>query len=706
MAIAKKYSWPLFRPRFGLWFGLWFGLLASGFAIADEHDQNKSLSVVTVTASRQDQALVDIPNSIGIVSHQDRVIVGPTHPNETLFRSPGTWISRGSGQESLTAIRSPVLTGPGACGAFQYMENNVPIRPAGFCNVNELFEIDTEQAQRIEVLRGPGTAYQGSNAMHGAINVIQPSPTSKPTKDASIEAGPDHFYRLRLDGSNWDGDRGVRIMTSLTHDGGWRDNSGFDEQKLYVSYKTDARKFARGFTFSATNLNQETAGFIFGEDAYKDSSARKENPNPEAYRDADAQRLVGVWDHAWAGGVTDIRGYLRRSRMEFLQHFLPGQPTEENGQDSAGAMISHILPFASGAQLDIGLDLEFSDGFLNETQARPITNGSPFLMETRPAGKHYDYDVDTKMGAVFAGYSFDVLPDLNFSAAGRLEYLKYEYDNNMIAGNTRDDGTVCGFGGCLFNRPADRTDSFTNFAPKIGAVWSLSARNAVYANLSRGFRVPQATELYRLQRQQSSADIDSEELDSLEIGTRGQWHDVLTYDIAVYYAKKRNFIFRDSTGFNVDDGKTRHRGIEYSLSLDLAPGFAVKTDGSYARHSYDFTRNDPGGEQIVSGDDVDTAPRSIVSTRFEWNRGKYFGETEWLHMGEYYLDGANEHKYEGHDLFNMRFGRRIFGRYELIIRVNNLTDRSYAERADFAFGNYRYLPGRDRSVFFELHGES
>ncbi len=697
MAIAKKYPLPV--SALTIW------LLIFDCAIADEPDENTSLSVVTVTASRQDQALADVPNSIGIVSRQDRVIVGPTHPNESFFRSPGTWISRGSGQESLTAIRSPVLTGPGACGAFQYMENNVPIRPAGFCNVNELFEIDTEQAQRIEVLRGPGTAYQGSNAMHGAINVIQPSSTSKPAKAASIEAGPDDYYRILLDGSNRDGNHGVRIMTSLTHDGGWRDNSGFDEQKLYLGYQTDTRKPASGFTFSATNLNQETAGFIFGKDAYKDSSAKKENPNPEAYRDADAQRLVGAWDYDWAGGVTDIRAYLRRSRMEFLQHFLPGQPTEENGQNSAGTMISHTLPISSGARLDIGLDLEFSDGFLDETQARPITNGSAFLMETRPAGKHYDYDVDTVMGALFAGYSFDALPGLNFSAAGRLEYLEYDYDNNMIDGNTRDDGTACGFGGCLFNRPADRTDSFTNFAPKIGAVWSFSEQAVVYANLSRGFRVPQATELYRLQRQQNSADIDSEELDSLEIGTRGQWQ-ALAYDIAVYYAKKRNFIFRDSNGFNVDDGKTRHRGIEYSLSLDLAPGFALKTDGSYARHSYDFTRSDPGGEPIVSGDDVDTAPRSIASTRFEWNRGKYFGEAEWLHMGKYYLDGANEHNYNGHDLFNMRFGRRISRRLELIIRVNNLTDRSYAERADFAFGSYRYLPGRDRSVFFEVHGES
>ena len=40
------------------------------------------------------------------------------------------------------------------------------------------------------------------------------------------------------------------------------------------------------------------------------------------------------------------------------------------------------------------------------------------------------------------------------------------------------------------------------------------------------------------------------------------------------------------------------------------------------------------------------------------------------------------------------------------LRVNNLTDIAYADRADFAFGNYRYFPGRDRTVFVEVRYEA
>jgi outer membrane receptor protein involved in Fe transport len=36
------------------------------------------------------------------------------------------------------------------------------------------------------------------------------------------------------------------------------------------------------------------------------------------------------------------------------------------------------------------------------------------------------------------------------------------------------------------------------------------------------------------------------------------------------------------------------------------------------------------------------------------------------------------------------------------LRVTNLLDEDYAERADVGFGNYRYFVGRPRGVFLEL----
>ena len=39
-----------------------------------------------------------------------------------------------------------VMTGSGACGEFSYLQDGIPIRPWRFCNINNLFELNTEQA--------------------------------------------------------------------------------------------------------------------------------------------------------------------------------------------------------------------------------------------------------------------------------------------------------------------------------------------------------------------------------------------------------------------------------------------------------------------------------------------------------------------------------------------------------------------------------
>ena len=82
----------------------------------------------------------------------------PTHVSEIVNRVPGVWVNRGSGQEHLTAIRSAVLTGSGACGEFSFMQDGIPLRPQGFCNINNLFELNFEQASALEVWRGPASA--------------------------------------------------------------------------------------------------------------------------------------------------------------------------------------------------------------------------------------------------------------------------------------------------------------------------------------------------------------------------------------------------------------------------------------------------------------------------------------------------------------------------------------------------------------------
>ena len=660
------------------------------------------LDEVIVTATREAQQVQDFPGSISVVGGADIALVGSTHHSETINRAAGAMIQRNSGEESLTAIRSPVLAGPGSCGVFLFLENSVPIRPTGFCNVNELFEVNTEQASSIEVLRGPAGVVYGSGAMHGAVNVMQYTPEALPERSVALEAGPDQFYRGKLALSHTGEATDIGGVMFATHDGGWRDDSGLEEQKLNVGMTHRLDGATVGLNLAATNLNQETAGFIQGQDAYKDEAIAKSNPNPEAFRDAYAVRLTGEYRRALSDAVDlAVRPYARHSRMDFLQHFLVGKPLEENGQDSIGVLTAFTIDAFSDSTFRTGLDLELAEGFLKETQSGPSTDGAPAANAIRPAGKHYDYEVQSSVAALYGQLETPFATRWVATVGARAEYVQYEYDNRMIDGNTRDDGTTCGATGCLYARPADREDDFTNLTSRIGLTYALTEQHMLYAAAARAYRAPDTSELYRLQRQQSIADLDPEQLDSAEIGARGAFGP-FGYSVAGFMMTKDNVIFRDANGFNVSNGTTDHEGVEYEMSWTPVETLSLELAGTYARHTYDFNAVE-GTERITAGRDVDTAPRHINTARINWRfLPAANAELEWIGIGSYFVDASNEHEYEGHDLLNLRVGWSFGQNWITTLRLNNLTDEPYADRADFAFGNYRYFPGRGRTLFAEL----
>ena len=77
-----------------------------------------------------------------------------------------------------------------------------------------------------------------------------------------------------------------------------------------------------------------------------------------------------------------------------------------------------------------------------------------------------------------------------------------------------------------------------------------------------------------------------------------------------------------------------------------------------------------------------------------WNPGARLAlEAEWLAVGDYWLDASNAHRYPGHELLNLRGRWSMAPGWALTLRLNNALDRDYADRADFAFGSYRYFPG-------------
>lgn len=637
--------------------------------------------VIVVTAARAEESRDLSAAPVAVMEGEEIERLGAHHMAEALNRLPGVFIHRGNGMEHLTAIRSAVLSGGAGAGSFLYLEDGIPLRAPGFANINGLMEAADGLAGRIEVIRGPGSAVYGSNALHGLVNVVTPDPLEA-GRLIEVEAGSFGRARLRTQaggdtrfGSAWGG-------LSVRREDGWRDDAGL--MKAAAMGRADWTTGATDWSLRGAliDIDQETATFVDGFKAYEDEALSEQNADPLAFRNVRAARTNLRANHRiserWSA---DAVVYGRSNQMDFRLHFLPSVALERTGHDSIGVQ-SALTWRTERSRVSFGADVDLTDGFLTEIQTEPTLG--PFVR-----GLHYDYTVAARVLAGFVQARHQITPALSVEGGVRLEETRYEYDNGA------PDGVIG-----RYLRVADRSDDFSTVTPNLGLTFQAADDLQLFARAARGVRAPQTDELYRLQPGQEIEGIEPEELDSVEAGLRWRIADRGRVELVGFVMEKRNVFFRDADGFNVTDGASRHHGIELDAGLTLTETLSLAGSATWAIHEYAFDRPvSSGSETIVDGARLDTAPEWLWNLRALWEpRADTDIEAEWVHVGEYFANAANTADYQGHDLLNLRAAYDFGGGWEAFTALRNAFDTRYAERADFAFGSYRYFPGEPRSL--------
>ena len=171
-----------------------------------------------VTASRNAQSPLDSPNSTSIVTRQDIHLSGITRIPELLRRVAGMDVMQITGGDTNVSMR----------GFNSRLANKLLVLVNGRSVYNDILgstfweslSIDVDQIERIEVVRGPGSALYGANAFAGVVNIITIAPgEGKP--GARVGFG-DHAEAY---GSAWasgrDGDFSYRASAGYTRHPRW-----------------------------------------------------------------------------------------------------------------------------------------------------------------------------------------------------------------------------------------------------------------------------------------------------------------------------------------------------------------------------------------------------------------------------------------------------------------------------------------------------
>ena len=651
----------------------------------------KPIERIQVISSKSSASIMQLADYQQIGS-QSLELLQAQHLNQVLSRTAGTWLSRGNGQESLLAMRSPVFTGAGACGEFLTLEDGIPLRASGFCNVNQLFDSAFELASKIEVVNGANSARYGSNAIHGMINVVTPKPFEQ-ANQVKFGLGANQLTKLQIKHNQESNIGDFLLVGDWVDTNGFQDNSGYQQYKLLAKHSSQVGNWQFDTSLSVQDLDQITAGYIqAGDKAYLNRELSKQNALDNAYRKAQSQRLtVHAKTQLADGSLVKISPYLRNNKMDFLMHYLPGTPIENNQHISLG-VIGHWLINLDNHHIEFSSQLENTQGEVKQYQPWPTDSGSAFLDSILPQGQQYDFAVEMQTLSVAADWSWVWSDDFYWQNAIRFEQINYQYTNYLDDGNNQDNGEPCGMAPCRYYRPASRDDSFADVSFSLMPFWQLNAQTSAHIKFDKAYRAPHIMELYRVQNAAQQA-VDAETAYNTQLGIE-YLNDKLKLTAVVFNMHKHNVIAQNSQRLYVNDERTQHSGLEANFAYQLSANWQYSLQAIWARHKY---------KKQFAGNDIDTAPRLIASQQlaYTWaDRIKL--EFESVYMSDYYTDAENQHSYAGHLLHNIRASFAVSDSWRLAVQWLNITDKAYAERADFAFGNDRYFVGQPSRVFAQV----
>lgn len=406
------------------------------------------LDQVVVTSSKTEIRRRESPSLVNIVSANTLLNVGACSLADGLDFQPGVRVENDCQNCGFTQVRINGLDGHYS----QILMNSRPVFSA-LTGVYGLEQIPANMIERIEVMRGGGSALFGSSAVGGTINIITKDPMTNSARIAHTakSIGPsgafDNNTTVNASIVTDNNKAGAFIYgQTRSRDGYDHNGDGFTEVAQLKSQTIGARTFFRTGTDSKITLEyHNTHEYRRGGD----------NLNEPAHLAMIAEQV----DHNIHAGEATFDLWLR-DRRDHLSVFAATQATKRNSYYG-----SDMDPDAYGRTSDIVVTA-------GSQWSHPM-NRFVFMPAELVAGLEYSYN---RLHDVTVGYGHDILQKVNIYSA----YLQNEW---------RDERW-----GFLVGARLDKHSLIHNpiVSPRINIRFNPSRKFNFRASYSTGFRSPQA----------------------------------------------------------------------------------------------------------------------------------------------------------------------------------------------------------------------
>ncbi len=602
---------------------------AGGKATIDFKLEETAIETPTliVTASKKAQSFQDVPNSVSLISLKEIERRNKTYLNDVLEYTPGVYIMRGD-----VNIRGSSGFSLGAGSRVLLLVDGIPMMPGDSGDIKWDI-VPMSQIERVEIVKGAGSALYGSQALGGVINIITKEPTSKPTTHFQYSIGL--YDKPYYPEWNWTDRRLDFNQFDVTHSQSW--------SKLSVLL-SGGRKEGTGY-----QQNGNSNGYnLLGKIIYK-------------FNSQSTFTLQSNWTSVDYGEI-----FLWRNQHDVYEMPFPAIGDWVNSNKfSTNAVFRQLLSSKFAYKIRTSY-------FHNDFQ-------------------HYHHDNNDNSRAKKFGVELqaDYLPNKVHTITTGVEGI-YDFTRSLVWGD-HESYTLAGYvqdelkllkalsltlGSRFDYHHVDTGEEDNQFNPKAGLSLRPNFSTAIRASIGRGFRAPTMAEMFTETftagfRVIRNPYLKPESAWSYEVGINQIISDKLIVDLALFHNDYKNFIEPEPDIYQTvqftNVATARIRGFEITAQGSLWQRLLLFNAG--------YTYMDP--EDLNTNEILAYRPRHLVTSGLTLSYSIFELGFDYRYISR--LEKVKIYpndKRVAQNVWDARIAAHLFG-FNLAFNINNLFQYNY-----------------------------
>ncbi|WP_417832298.1 TonB-dependent siderophore receptor [Terasakiella sp.] len=539
---------------------------------------------------------------------------------------------------------------------------------------------DLANVERIEVLTGPSSVLFGQMEPGGTINVVTKQPLPYFYADTKVNVGSYDSYRGTFDITGPLSDRvRVRLNAAYEEKGSSLDNWDFNRKffapNITVDLTDDTNLTIEGSysenSWSAINTGTPFEGSILG-NPNGDYQKSVNIASSDSYTKRDSFNVNTRLTHALTDGLDARFSYTyTENTSDFMEYYSRGLNADNK---------------TVNRRVFIGEDTLRTDHEIITDLAGELHTGS--LKHKFIVGANYRYSEDDRPTKIYNVDSIDLYnptyKKATLTLANQVRDRTTLQESTILSAFLQDritwNDTFHVLGGIRYidSKQTQKTINNTTAAVSVdeisqrdwttqfGLIYDLSKEASIYVSRSESFVPQQGTT-------SGARPLEAEQGTQYEIGTKLDFGNIQA-NLAGFILTKDNIAIEDpvNTNFEVAEGQSRSKGIEFSLSGNVTPNLYLSTNYGYTKTSIRKT-----DDQSLVGNSFANVPTHTASLQGRYDvesaPGLSLGGTL-SYIGSRFAQDANTTKISSHLQTDLGVYYALNDALQIDFLINNALD--------------------------------